>query len=101
MIEVFNKYFKFYYFKKPSANMENNKKITISLVSPVTLILFILFFISKVYGGIDWSWWWVFSPLWIPLAFILFIIFIIIIIWQMCIIIESINGIIFSRKCRK
>ena len=48
--------------------METNKKITIQLVSPVTIIIFILFFLAKIFDKIDWSWWWVFSPLWIPAA---------------------------------
>ena len=48
--------------------METNKKITIQLVSPVTITLFILFFLAKIFDKIDWSWWWVFSPLWIPAA---------------------------------
>jgi len=34
--------------------------------------LFIVFLILKLVGVISWSWWWVFSPLWIP--FVLFII---------------------------
>ena len=51
--------------------METNKKVTIQLVSPVAVILFILFFLAKIYDKIDWSWWWVFSPLWIPFAILL------------------------------
>ena len=43
-------------------------RITINLVSPVTIILFLAFFIAKIFDKIDWSWWWVFSPLWIPFA---------------------------------
>jgi len=31
-------------------------------------VLFIVFLILKLTGTIDWSWWWVTSPLWIPLA---------------------------------
>ena len=31
-------------------------------------VLFIVFLILKLTGNIDWSWWWVTSPLWIPLA---------------------------------
>lgn len=31
-------------------------------------VLFIVFLILKLTGTIDWSWWWVISPLWIPLA---------------------------------
>lgn len=30
-------------------------------------LLFIVFFILKLTETIDWSWWWVTSPLWIPL----------------------------------
>ena len=30
--------------------------------------LFILFLILKLTGVINWSWWWVTSPLWIPFA---------------------------------
>ena len=29
-------------------------------------ILFIVFLILKLTGYIDWSWWWVTAPLWIP-----------------------------------
>ena len=35
-------------------------------------ILFIIFLVLKLTNNINWSWWWVFSPLWIPAAFILF-----------------------------
>lgn len=54
--------------------METNKKVTIQLVSPVTVILFILFFLAKIFNKIDWSWWWVFSPLWIPASILIGII---------------------------
>jgi hypothetical protein len=33
--------------------------------------LFIVFLVLKLTGNIDWSWWWVTSPLWIPIALIL------------------------------
>ena len=32
-------------------------------------ILFLIFMTLKLAGFIDWSWWWVTSPLWIPLLF--------------------------------
>lgn len=32
------------------------------------MILFIVFLVLKLTGTINWSWWWVTSPLWIPLA---------------------------------
>ena len=31
-------------------------------------VLFIMFLVLKLTGTIDWSWWWVTSPLWIPLV---------------------------------
>jgi hypothetical protein len=33
-------------------------------------LLFLLFLGLKLTGHIDWSWWWVTSPLWIPFAII-------------------------------
>ena len=57
--------------------MENNKNYSISLISWPAVVLFIVFFIAKIYDKIDWSWWWVFSPLWIPTILCLIILFII------------------------
>jgi hypothetical protein len=30
--------------------------------------VFLIFLTLKLCGVIDWSWWWVMSPLWIPFA---------------------------------
>ena len=38
------------------------------LSSSGAVLLTIVFFIAKIMDKIDWSWWWVFSPLWIPAA---------------------------------
>lgn len=46
----------------------SKREINISLLSPISILLFILFYLAKIFDKIDWSWWWVFSPLWIPLA---------------------------------
>jgi hypothetical protein len=43
------------------------RKLRIS-ISPFLTLFFILL---KVTGVIDWSWWWVLCPLWLPLAGIL------------------------------
>ena len=40
-------------------------------------ILFIVFLILKLTKTIDWSWWWVTAPLWIPVAFIAVILIIV------------------------
>lgn len=51
----------------------SNKKSGCSVSLPlVTLILVIL----KLTGVIDWSWVWVTSPIWIPIALVLFILFV-------------------------
>jgi hypothetical protein len=34
-------------------------------------ILFLIFMTLKLANFIDWSWWWVTAPLWIPLLLIL------------------------------
>ena len=46
--------------------MENNNKVTIGCATPAAIIVFLAFFFAKIFDKIDWSWWWVFSPLWIP-----------------------------------
>ena len=43
-------------------------------------ILFVVFLILKLTGYIDWSWWWVTAPLWIPVAIGLVVIVIYVII---------------------
>ena len=41
----------------------------------ITSVLFIVFLVLKLTGNIDWSWWWVTSPLWIPIALVFGIVF--------------------------
>lgn len=36
-------------------------------------VLAIVFIVLKLVGVITWSWWWVLSPIWIPLAIVLVI----------------------------
>ncbi len=43
-------------------------------------ILLVVFIILKLVGTIDWSWWWVLGPLWIPFAFYCIVFFIYLII---------------------
>lgn len=40
-------------------------------------VLFIVFLVLKLTGTIDWSWWWVTSPIWIPLALVIMILVIV------------------------
>jgi hypothetical protein len=48
----------------------DNSKSGIGLTS----ILFLIFLTLKLTKNIDWSWWWVTSPLWIPIC-IIFVVF--------------------------
>jgi hypothetical protein len=43
-------------------------------------VLTLIFITLKLIGIINWSWWWVLSPLWIPVAIALFIILIILVV---------------------
>jgi len=59
-------------------------KINIKLSNSFTHLLTVLFIGLKLTGYINWSWWWVLSPIWIPLviALILCIILIIFKVWM-------------------
>lgn len=37
----------------------------------LTSVLLVIFIVLKALKFIDWSWWWVFSPVWIPLALLI------------------------------
>ena len=37
----------------------------------LTGILLIVFLVLKLTHNIDWSWWWVLSPLWVPIAMVI------------------------------
>jgi hypothetical protein len=45
---------------------EHKTSVQIGPSGPI--LLTIVFVLLKVYEKIDWSWWWVFSPLWIGAA---------------------------------
>jgi len=43
-------------------------KETTKFNSSILTILFVVLLVLKLTGNIDWSWWWVTSPLWLPIA---------------------------------
>jgi hypothetical protein len=47
--------------------MDNNSKSSATVGLP-TFLLFLLFLGLKLGKVIDWSWWWITSPLWIPIV---------------------------------
>ncbi len=48
----------------------SKSKVNVQVLSGVPFI-FLAFFFAKITGYIDWSWLWVLSPLWLPLAIFL------------------------------
>ena len=64
--------------------MADNKTIKIGCLTPSCVIIFLVFFLAKIYNKIDWDWIWVLSPLWIPavLVIVLCIIIILLKIWS-------------------
>ena len=53
-------------------DMSDNKTTSSSGIGFFGLLA-ILFIALKLTGVIAWSWWWVFSPIWIPLVIVLLI----------------------------
>ena len=45
--------------------MSNQTSEVTSVGFPLASILTIIFVLAKIFGAVTWSWWWVFSPLWI------------------------------------
>ena len=50
------------------------KKVTVNVGGLLSTLLLVAFIILKLCNVITWSWLWVLSPLWIPIAFSLIII---------------------------
>ncbi len=48
-----------------------SKQETTFFNSGILTILFVVLLVLKLTGNIDWSWWWVTSPLWLPLVLLL------------------------------
>ena len=53
--------------------MNNSSKSATAGVSTVTVVQIVLI-ILKLFKLIDWTWFWVFAPTWIPLSIMLFLI---------------------------
>jgi inner membrane protein involved in colicin E2 resistance len=50
--------------------MSNNNNNSSSSGLGLGSVLFIVFLVLKLTNHIDWSWWWVTSPLWIPVVIV-------------------------------
>ena len=58
------------YYHEEKSNTRTGTDITLSL-------LLVAFVVLKLCGVIDWSWWWVLSPLWIPLSILILILLVV------------------------
>lgn len=52
--------------------MSNNHTTSVNTTGPYTLLTVTLV-ILKALGYIQWSWWWVFAPIWMPMVLVLVI----------------------------
>ena len=48
-----------------------NNKASTGVGVGICELMFITFLVLKLVGVIDWSWWWITAPLWIPLVVVL------------------------------
>ena len=53
--------------------MANNNNSAVTVSFPISGLLTVAFVVLKLCHVIDWSWWWVLSPAWIPIAIVLVI----------------------------
>jgi hypothetical protein len=49
---------------------KTKSKSYVTVDGSLTSAMFIVFLVLKLTGTIDWSWWWVAAPLWLPFAII-------------------------------
>ena len=71
---------------------DRGSRIYVGTRLSLPIIGFIIFLILKLTQAIDWSWIWVFAPLWIPLAIDVALGTAIIIVFSIMLIVEAIKG---------
>ena len=59
---------------------DNNKSTTSINIGTLLFLIFLTLKLAGIGEVAKWSWWWVTSPLWIPLALVIAIVFIALII---------------------
>ena len=61
----------------------SNEKTTSGGIGFGSLLL-LTFIILKLVGVIDWSWWWVLSPIWIPVVLLLAMSVLLFVVYKIC-----------------
>lgn len=65
---------------KMNESDNKSKSSGMGCVGFFSALLGVAFIVLKLIGVIDWSWWWVLAPLWIPAAIIVILVIAILII---------------------
>lgn len=78
--------------------MNDKKTVRVSSGVSLSTVVFIVFLILKLTNVIDWSWWWVTAPIWMPLAALIAICIVLFIVG---VFIGIARGIVKSKKGRK
>lgn len=60
---------------------DSDNKVRVYVGTSFTTLLSILLIALKLTNNIDWSWWWVLAPIWIPLSIGLIILLAIVVAW--------------------
>jgi hypothetical protein len=60
--------------------IENKTKSTSLGIGTIIFLIFLVMKLAKIGEVANWSWWWVTSPLWIPVVFILLVLIVILLI---------------------
>ena len=55
----------------------SEKKVVYRTSFGLSKMVFIVFLVLKLTHTIDWSWWWITSPLWIPISIIIIMLIIV------------------------
>ena len=71
---------------------ESNGNSSITIGPGFLGLLTIVFVVLKAFGKLDWSWLWVFSPLWIPVAFCAIVALLVAIVWLVALVISQLWG---------
>jgi len=78
------------FYNRGGDKMEKEKEQKNIFTGLLSILLFVLFLGLKLGHVIDWNWWWVFAPLWMPFAIFFGIVSIIIVILAIAHIIKRI-----------
>ena len=61
--------------------MENERSVASSGGIGICGLLGVTFIVLRICGIIDWSWWWVTAPLWMPTALVIVIIIVLFVVY--------------------